>query len=398
MPGSRVNDQAAAQDDFLEALLDDDPEQLYHQAPCGYLSTTPDGAIIKVNRTFLTWTGYTEEDLVGARTFAELLTAGGRIYHETHYAPLLRMQGRVREIAVDLKTADGSRLPILLNAVLERFPNGDPRVVRLAVFDATERRKYERELLGAKERAEVSEARATALAKTLQQTLIPPALPTIEGIDVAAAYRAAGSGGEVGGDFYDIFQVDEENWIVALGDVCGKGAEAAVVTALARYTIRALAVQTLTPSEILDRLNVALLTQRVDRYCTVAILALRRAGAGWNVTVSLGGHPQPVLHDPETGPRFVGQAGSLVGVLDTAAWVDSQIQLRAGQSLFLYTDGVTEARRGHDFYGDERLRQTVGRYGGSAAELVDGVVADVLAFQGSSPRDDIAVVSLGVPA
>ena len=87
---------------FADALLDDDPETLYEQAPCGYVSTTPDGLIVKANRTFLTLTGYRHEELVGARTFAQLLTAGGRIYHETHYAPMLRMQGTAREIALEI--------------------------------------------------------------------------------------------------------------------------------------------------------------------------------------------------------------------------------------------------------------------------------------------------------
>ena len=86
--------------------------------------------IVKVNRTFLTLTGHAREDIVGRRTFSSLLTAGGRIYHETHYAPMLRMQGRVREIALDVVCADGRRLPVLVNSVLERDADGAPRVIR----------------------------------------------------------------------------------------------------------------------------------------------------------------------------------------------------------------------------------------------------------------------------
>ena len=147
---------------FTAALLDDDPTALYERAPCGYLSSTPDGTIVKVNQTFLTLTGYQRSDLVGRRTFAELLSPGGRIYHETHYAPMLRMHGTAREIALDIVRADGDRLPVLVNAVLERDVDGAPVVVRTAVFDATDRRRYEQELLLAKERAEASEARATS--------------------------------------------------------------------------------------------------------------------------------------------------------------------------------------------------------------------------------------------
>ena len=90
-------------------------EDLYENAPCGYLSASPDGTIVRVNATFLGWTGYTREALVGTRRFQDLLSPGGRIYHETHYAPLLRMQGSVREIAVDIVAADGRRLPVLVN-------------------------------------------------------------------------------------------------------------------------------------------------------------------------------------------------------------------------------------------------------------------------------------------
>jgi len=116
-----MNSQAASEA-FYAALLDDDPEQLYERAPCGYLTTTPNGVVVKVNQTFLTLTGYERDDLVGKLSFSELLTTGGRIYHETHFAPSLRMQGTVREMAFDVVRADGVRLPVLVNAVLEHIP------------------------------------------------------------------------------------------------------------------------------------------------------------------------------------------------------------------------------------------------------------------------------------
>ena len=229
--------------ELFGALRGDSADDLYDHAPCGYLSTAPNGLIVKANRTFLTLTGYRASDVVGRRRFVDLLTVGGRIYHETHYAPMLQMQGTAREIALDLVCADGRRLPVLVNSVLERDAGGAPIVVRTAVFDATHRRAYERELVQAKRRAEESEARATALARTLQRCLIPPAPPEIRGLDLAAAYRPAGNGEEIGGDFYDIFQIGPDEWFVVIGDVCGKGVDAAVVTALARYTIRAAAVR-----------------------------------------------------------------------------------------------------------------------------------------------------------
>src|SRR5688572_31917697 len=119
------------------AAFDETAEELFENAPCGYLSTMPDGTLLRVNETFLRWTGYKREELVGVKRFQDLLSVGGRIYHETHYAPMLRMQGVVREIAVDVVCADGSRLPVVVNSILLRDADGAPRVVRTTAFDAT---------------------------------------------------------------------------------------------------------------------------------------------------------------------------------------------------------------------------------------------------------------------
>jgi len=382
---------------FYAALLDDDAEKLYERAPCGYLSTTPDGLIIKVNQTFLTLTGFERHELVGRKNFADLLTAGGRIYHETHYLPMLTMQDSAREIALDIVTSDGTRLAVLVNSVLERDVSGAPVVVRTAVFDATERRGYERELLLAKERAEQSEARATALARTLQRTLIPPAPPRIAGLDVAATYRPAGNGEEVGGDFYDVFEVANGDWVVVIGDVCGKGVDAAVVTALARHTLRAASVSQELPSRALDTLNQVLLHHETDRFCTVALLRLRHRDDGWRGTLACGGHPLPLLIRTGSGAVELGSSGSLIGVLDQPTWQDTDVDLRPGDAIVAFTDGVTEGRNGEDFYGDNRLRASVIRHAGSATSLAEGVLADVLEFQSGDARDDIAIVAVSVP-
>ena len=387
-----------ARDAFYAALLDDDAEKLYDQAPCGYLSTTPDGLIVKANQTFLTWTGYSREEVVGRRTFAELLTPGGRIYHETHYAPMVRMQDTVREIALEIVRGDGQRLPILVNAALERDPDGSPIVVRVAIFDATDRREYERELLRAKRRAEESEGRATALSRTLQQTLIPPSPPQIPGLDVAAVYRPAGDGCEVGGDFYDVFQVADDDWAVVLGDVAGKGVDAAVLTSLVRYSLRAIAVRETQPSRALRELNEILMRHATDRFCTMTFLRLRLTDGTWTVTMSSGGHAPPLLTEPGSPPSPLGSPGSLVGAFEGGAWTDNVLPLAPGQSLLLYTDGVTEGRHDDDFFGEERLALSVATHAGDAARLVSGVLEDALAFQHHAPRDDIALVAIGVPA
>jgi phosphoserine phosphatase RsbU/P len=386
-----------ALDAFYAALLDDDPEALYERAPCGYLSTTPDGTIVKVNATFLTWTGYARGDLVGRRRFADLLTPGGRIYHETHYAPMLQMQGTARQIALDITRADGGRLPALVNSVLERDDSGRPVVIRTAIFDATDRREYERELLHAKQRAEEMEIAATRLARTLQETLIPPTPPDIPGVDVAAAYRPAGTGDEVGGDFYDVFEIGTDDWLIAIGDVCGKGVEAAVVTSLARFTIRATAVRHPQPRAILDTLNTVLLHHETDRFCTAAIIRMRRTGDTWTVTASSGGHPLPILTRSAGRPTNVGRPGLLLGVFDTGTFDETDVELHSGDAMLLYTDGVIEGRQVDGFYGEDRLKESISRHHGSAGTLVDGVLADVLGFQAGNPRDDIALVAVHVP-
>jgi sigma-B regulation protein RsbU (phosphoserine phosphatase) len=385
-----------ALDAFVDALLEDDAEQLYEQAPCGYLSTTPDGTIVKVNQTFLTLTGYRREELVGKRRFVDLLTGGGRIYHETHFAPMLRMQGSAREIALDLVSTGGDKLPVLVNSVLERDPNGQPRLVRSAVFDATERRAYEQELVHQRERAEASEERATALARTLQATLIPPIPPRIPGLDLAAAYRPAGAGDEVGGDFYDVFQTGDGEWAVVLGDVCGKGAEAAVVTALLRYALRAAAMAKPDPVSTLKLANDVLRSHDGGRFCTALLLRLSQDERGWTATVCAAGHPLPLLLRADGTLSAVGEAGTLLGVLTDLEVTAHEVPLAPGDRLMLYTDGVTEARGEAGMYGEERLHAHVLTCAAEsgAAHLVNHVLEDVMTFQQDWARDDIALLAI----
>lgn len=387
----------AAREAFLEALVYDDPVQLYERAPCGFLSTTPDGVIVKANATFRTWVGRDAGELVGKLLFVDLLTPGGRIYHETHYAPALRMQGAVREIALDLLRPDGRRLPVLVSATLDRDDQGEPRVIRIAVFDATDRRHYERELVQAKKVAEEAALRARAYARTLQETLIPPTPPVIPRLDLAAAYRPAGADTEVGGDFYDVFPVGEADFVIVVGDVCGKGVEAAVVTALVRHTLRALAVNHDDPRTMLQRLNAVLLQHESDRFCTVALVRLRRDRDGWSVVLATGGHPLPLLRRAGEAPAPFGAQGALLGVFDEPVFSETATRLLPGDLLVLYTDGVTEGRSGEQVYGDPRLQAVVSAAGDSPAQVVDALVADVLDFQDQDPRDDIAVLAIAVP-
>jgi PAS domain S-box-containing protein len=136
------------------AVLDESAEELYEHAPCGYVSCLPDGTILRVNQTLLDWTGYTREYLLADTRVQSLLSVGSKIYYETHFAPLMQMQGRANEIALEIIGADRTARPILVNAVQKRDADGTPLFMRMTLFDATDRRRYERELLVARRRAE----------------------------------------------------------------------------------------------------------------------------------------------------------------------------------------------------------------------------------------------------
>ncbi|MEZ0579820.1 SpoIIE family protein phosphatase [Nocardioides sp. MH1] len=386
-----------ADDAFLAALLEDDPVQLYDQAPCGFLSTTPDGVIVKVNATFCRWLGIARDDLVNRRSFVDLLTAGGRIYHETHYAPLLRLHDKVRELALELRRPDGTRLPVLVNATLVRDEEGRPRQIRTAVFDARERRRYELELVAEKTRAEASEARARDLARTLQRTLMPPTEPRIPGLDLATAYRPADDDLLVGGDFFDVFRIGPDEWGVLLGDVCGKDAQAATVTALARWTLRAAATESPGTADAIANLNELLRGHDSERFCTAVLVRLRPEDAAWRCVISVAGHPPPLRLDGSGSVVDIEDIGPLVGVIDDARFPEVEVVLAPGEGLVLYTDGVTDARRGSEFFDDARLAAALAAHGPDPRAAVDGLVGDVESFCSGAATDDLAVVALRVP-
>ena len=182
------------------------------------------------------------------------------------------------------------------------------------------------------------------IARTLQQSLLPRAIPEIPCLHLAARYRAAAEGQDVGGDFYDAFQIDEKHWGIAIGDVCGKGPEAAALTALARYTIRAVAGQG--PSEVMRLLNDAVLRdQGVDeRFLTALFAELTHADDGVVLQIACGGHPAPFLVRGGGEVEPVAVQGPLIGVVPHVAYDDARVELREGDKLVLFTDGLADAR------------------------------------------------------
>ncbi|MEX5718723.1 SpoIIE family protein phosphatase [Geodermatophilus maliterrae] len=181
-------------DEGLARLLEEDPADLYENAPCGYLSMVPDGRVVKVNGTFCAWTGRHPDDVRGRR-LPDLLSAGGRVFYETHLAPLLRLQGAVREVALDVVRADGSVLPCLVNAVEVRDAEGQPVLVRATVFEATSRRRYERALLSAQRAAADSEARARTLQQVVSELAAAASAEQVADVVVRRARSAVEAGG-----------------------------------------------------------------------------------------------------------------------------------------------------------------------------------------------------------
>ncbi|MFI6857934.1 PP2C family protein-serine/threonine phosphatase [Streptomyces sp. NPDC050416] len=269
----------------------------------------------------------------------------------------------------------------------------------------TERARAEAER-AAREQAEKDKTAIAAFASTLQRTLLPPALPVVPGLELACHYRTA-SVHDVGGDFYDVFPVGGGRWAFFLGDVCGKGPEAATVTALARHTLRAAAQIDPDPVTVLSTLNSVLLTDVTagSRFCTTlfGLLAPREDG-GFTVTVATGGHP-PAYHvrPDDSGAVWVKavrpKGGMLVGAFPQALFAESTFLLAPGEGLFLYTDGLTEARTPQGtMLGDDGLTGFLHQRTGplTATTLVEDTVT-LLASLPEGASDDVALLVLSVP-
>jgi PAS domain S-box-containing protein len=235
------------------------------------------------------------------------------------------------------------------------------------------------------------------IARALQESLLPPALPDIAGVDVAARFRAAGDGNEVGGDFYDVFDTGDSRWAVVMGDVCGKGAEAAALTALARYTLRAAAMRETRPSAILSTLNQAMVRQGADeQFCTVAFARLDcRNGAGNHITVSSGGHPLPLVLRAGGSVEAVGRPGTLLGVTLDPQLSDDTVTLERGDTLVLYTDGVTDAHAPERMLSSADLASLLRACRGlDAATIAERIERLAMGDGREEPRDDVAILVL----
>ncbi len=421
-------DNGSATDAALSALLEDSAEELYESAPCGYLSTLMDGTVTRINATLLRWLGLERAAVVGRMRFTDLLTVGGRLYHETHFAPLLHLRGEVNGIALEMRSSDGGRLPVLVSSSVKRDGGGQPLLVRTTVFDATDRRSYEEELLRrrkeaeqaraeaerareeaeeAHRRAEADRARLGEALVILQRALLPDTLPDVPGMEAAAYYHTA-SPYRLGGDFYDLFPLGDGRWAFFLGDVSGKGPEAATLTSQVRYVLRTTALHSPEPADALGTLNTALLERYADngdpRYCTAVFGVLEPDGDAGRVRARLafGGHPPALALRGDGRAEFLfASGGMLVGVLPDAHFATVETTLAPGDTFVLYTDGLTEARTGagpDTMYGEEALLSFAARHAPSTADGVVGALTELLEGLGEGLEDDTAILALGVPA
>ncbi|WP_326841072.1 SpoIIE family protein phosphatase [Streptomyces sp. NBC_01558] len=411
LPDPGEEEDVDATDAVFTSLLEDSTEELYEQAPCGYLSTLMDGTIAKINTTLLDWLGLERSQVVGRMRFPDLLTVGGKLYHETHFAPLLQMKGEVSGIALDIKAARKQRMPVLVTSKVKTSEAGEPLLIRTTVFDARDRRAYEAELLRgrraaeeARRQSEADRARLQEALAVLQQSLLPAELPVVPGLEAGSYYHTA-SPDLLGGDFYDLFPLNEGRWAFFLGDVCGKGPQAAAVTSLARYTLRAAALHNADPVNALTTLNSVLherYTSGEGRYCTAIFGVLEPAGNGHvRVDLASGGHPSALIQRADGSAHYLPTPGGLlVGVLPQAPFTAARTDLRPGDTLLLYTDGLTEARIGpkRELYGEDALRAFTAAHPPTGPQALITALSGLLASFGDGLDDDTALLALGVPA
>jgi serine phosphatase RsbU (regulator of sigma subunit) len=263
-------------------------------------------------------------------------------------------------------------------------------------------------------------AAQVSMAHRLQSSLLPPSLPVVEGLDLAARYAPSGDGAEVGGDFYDCIRIGRNRLLLVVGDVKGKGVDAAGLTGMARHVIRAVAATEHRPAAILQALNDVLFRQETERlagdvvtgesldalmvwdaheprFCTVLIVSLTRRGSGFHATVASAGHPLPLLRDRAGRVTVVGRTGQLLGVLPVVDLPEVPVSLARGSLLVCYTDGVSECHDGARFFDEDGIAAVLAATGGGAAAAAADIEQAARAYvPGGEVRDDLAILAVGI--
>ena len=347
------------------------------------------GTILEFNQAAEHVFGYPRSVAVGAPMASLLIPPSQRAAHAAGIARHLAT-GETRiigsRVEVPALHASGREFPAELT--LARIDTGGPPMFTAHVRDVTDAKRREDEL--------------RELADTLQAGLLPPRTPVVPGMDVATHYSPGGRGMRVGGDFYDVFRLAPDEWGVVIGDVCGKGARAASVTSLVRYTARAAAAHGGDPTNVLREMNAAVFGAGDgpdDRYCSAAYATLRVGDGVVDLRACCGGHPAPLLVRTDAHVEQVCSGGQLIGLFEDYETDCVDVRLMPGDMVVLYTDGVTESRAPDGtLYGEERLAGMLSAMAGrSAAEVVGALVGDLAAWT-DDPGDDVALVALRASA
>jgi PAS domain S-box-containing protein len=369
-----------------------------------------EGRILDFNPAAEDTFGYRREETIG-RSVAELLIPpdlraahahGLRRYVDTGEARILN-----RRLELVAMRADGSTLPVELT--IARIGAGRPPLFAGFLRDISARVRTEAEVAAllereheARVRAETAERSTRRVADALQRSLLPPHLPTIPGMQLGAAYRAGSEGSVVGGDFYDVFALGPRRWGIAIGDVRGKGPDAASVTALVRYAIRTAAVRESSPAAVLAVVNEALLRDTPEEdFCTALYASLSVETATPTLQLAIGGHPLPLLATGRLEGRRVatgGRCGTVLGAVADPVLHDQEIAMEPDDLLLLYTDGVVESRTPRGRLGLEGLGALLSRCAGLDAGAVTGRIERAILGtdepDAAGQRDDIALLAL----
>jgi sigma-B regulation protein RsbU (phosphoserine phosphatase) len=344
-----------------------------------------DGLIVEFNAAAERMFGYAAADAVGAPMASLIVPERLRAAHHAGFGRHLATgESRIlgQRVEIEALRSDGTEFPVEL--AVTRIEVGGPPMFTAHIRDLTSARRTEADL--------------RELADTLQAGLLPPRPPRIPGVDVATYYRAGGRGLRVGGDFYDVFRLGDDEWGVIIGDVCGKGAKAASVTALVRHTARAAAAHSPYPSDVMHEINAALADgpDADDRYCSAVFARLSVSPGRVEVQSCGGGHPTPLILRASGLVEPAGVAGGqLVGLFEEYEATCDEYVLAAGDVVVLYTDGVTEARDlAGDLFGQERLAGLLAMNAGASARDLVAAVTRALQDWTDEPGDDIAIVAL----
>lgn len=320
----------------------------------------------------------------------------------TPLLPVVREEG-IRSVAVVPLVSDHrlvGKFMVCFNRA-HPFPATDvalAEVVAGHISIAIERQLAQDRLRESATQAQLAANRMGFLARQLQASLLPPQLPEVPGLDLGARYVAGSAGLDVGGDFYDVFPVSADRHLVVLGDVCGRGVEAANTALLIRHVVRSAAVGTRSPAGILAHVNDVLVRQAHEneeaRFATALVAEVQVCGGAVRVTLAVAGHPHPLVRDRFGGTRSVGVPGTLLGVTEHAQFTDVVLLLGPDHALVCFTDGATESRDGALFFGEAGVAGSVAQMRGSAVEMAAALEASVLDFTGGTLTDDLAILVL----